>query len=290
MPPSSEEGYYFPYVRDGYCSGTYDATFSDGVVTLEEVDTFLTDVNSLPNANPNPIQVLFFVGIAVIFLGFILGAIFAKISYFMAMSITLGVLGGFTLIYFGCKRDQKYKAQRMKDVNVLIEKHKNSTFKGKNIEVRSSPLGAYLVIEFLWKEDEEDGQGPYLQGATPQPGFIHPPPLPPTQPMTMVPPSIPGYTYPASSQMPPYSLAPAANPHAQLPPGFAQAGAPFSIGAPGNITASMPPSLPPAANGPPSFAPMGQAPGFNPGYAQKSVPRQTIPLAKSPPVDKIDMK
>ena len=40
----------------------------------------------------------------------------------------------------------------------VFDKHQNSTFSGKNVLLRMSPLGSYIAIEFLFRMNNGQGQ------------------------------------------------------------------------------------------------------------------------------------
>ena len=46
MPPTSMFGYYFPCTTQGYDATSYDPQYSDGIVTKEDVNNMVGEVNS----------------------------------------------------------------------------------------------------------------------------------------------------------------------------------------------------------------------------------------------------
>mgnify|MGYP000128376291 CR=1 FL=1 len=44
-----------------------------------------------------------------------------------------------------------YSNKRVEVLNEIISRHLNTTFRGINVKITMSPLGAYLAIEFAWK-------------------------------------------------------------------------------------------------------------------------------------------
>ena len=45
MPPSSMYGYYFPIGSNGYDTTSYDASYSDNIVTQQDVDSLIQEIS-----------------------------------------------------------------------------------------------------------------------------------------------------------------------------------------------------------------------------------------------------
>ena len=49
MPPSSMYGYYFPIGLNGYDTTSYDASYSDNIVTQQDVDSLMQEISENPH-------------------------------------------------------------------------------------------------------------------------------------------------------------------------------------------------------------------------------------------------
>ena len=53
MPGSNKFGYSFPECSTGYDFSSYNPAFSDGVVTQQDIESFMFDLHQLPNIKPD---------------------------------------------------------------------------------------------------------------------------------------------------------------------------------------------------------------------------------------------
>ena len=173
-PPSDAHGYYFGWNGTSYTSEEYRPEFSDGRVSESDVHNLLQDLNSSRFNSPTfcPWELLFIP----IVLGCIGGSIAilasnmvqTKTSVIRGTSTTgtipetsaiagmvvMGVLGLATIISICCfatTRARKYIFARAYHNQKIMEKHKTEVFGPKECNVRMSPHGSYIAIEFSWK-------------------------------------------------------------------------------------------------------------------------------------------
>ena len=184
MPQSGLFGYYFPYNSSigGYDSSTFVPDYSDGIVTKQDVDTLLNDLNQQPDIAPVRCDPILFlipliaIGMFVGFFVFIFGSVANTSSrstncdsrgYCKSegpsvggiigtiMGINLG--GIFLIMVIACcaaKRARERLTRRNKAMTEIIAKHQQSTFANKNVIARVSNQGGYVAIEFKWRVNQ----------------------------------------------------------------------------------------------------------------------------------------
>ena len=175
MPASGQEGCYFPYNSDlnGYDSSSFHSSFFDDVVTHPDVALLVNEINAL---HDTPVPSTAWIAILIVPLVLLLpaGIVFMAlnlqtnryvctngrcgyetqgifpVAFFAPMIILLvfTVIGLiFSVVYCSNSRNQRNAARRQISINTVINKHLSTTFRGKNVLVRLSPMGSYLAIE-----------------------------------------------------------------------------------------------------------------------------------------------
>jgi len=196
MPQSSMMGYYFPWKNAlrTYDTSSYNPIFSDNVVSSQDIQVLLADLQTQPLYSPVYCDPWLY-GICVLLLVMIAGQVIFITSatrgigknFFVIPLIFFGFIIGMSVIMCKVKSNaQKRLAKRKAQLNVVLARHQQTTFGGKNVDLWMSVLGSYLGIEFAFRMNRagamQMGQAPGMpmnpfgQPAYPQPGFPQPGP------------------------------------------------------------------------------------------------------------------
>ena len=202
MPQSGLTGYYFPYVRamNGYSDSTYNPSYSDGVISPNDISRFVGDVNALPDTRiPNFCGLLvcicawpFTMVGTLLFVTlntqrqvytcptygpcyYVTKGIFNPNTIWLPIVLTILLHIGFfiTVLMILVKKANAWRLRRNTAINACINHHMNTTFSGKNVIVRLSNHGSYIAIEFKWRFNSAPGMpvqsaGGYNQPFAPQ--------------------------------------------------------------------------------------------------------------------------
>ena len=194
MPQSGLMGYYFPWnnALRTYDTSSYNPAFSDNVVSMQDIQVLLGDLQTQPLYSPvycDPWLYCICVLVLVLIAGQIIFITSATRSigsnFFVIPLIFFGFFGGIVAIM--CKvqsNARKRAAERKVQLDVVLARHQQTTFGGKNVILRMSMHGSYIAIEFAFRMNGagamQMGQAPGMpmnpfgQPAYPQPGFGQP--------------------------------------------------------------------------------------------------------------------
>ena len=150
-------GYCFPRSTIGYDAYSFNPAFSDGIVTQQDIDGLMQDLNSIPNIQQDSscdpicciIPVVFVVG------GIILVAVGVSGSTainFVGPIVGVLIFGSLiTVICILAKRQIEKLNAFYKAIHEVIKKHQEGVFSSKNCTIRLMPYHTYIAIDFAWR-------------------------------------------------------------------------------------------------------------------------------------------
>ena len=172
-PPSDAYGYYFGGNGVLYTGEEYRPEFSDGRVSESDVQNLLQEINSGGYVQALCAWEMLFVPII---LGCMGGSIAILASNMVQTETTLtrteittgtiprasaiagmvvmGVLGFASMVaicIFSFARQRKYELSKAYHKKKVLSKHQTEIFGPKDCNLRMSPYGGYIAIEFNWK-------------------------------------------------------------------------------------------------------------------------------------------
>ena len=174
-PPSDAYGYFLGWNGQAFSTEEFRAEYSDGRVSDSDVQGLIEELNNNKFVAPNlcPWELLF-VPIILGCMGGSIGIIASNMistdkDFFTGKITTTGtipqesaiagivvmaVLGVACIITICCSannRTMKHLLARAHKNLEIIEKHKTSVFGPKDCNLKMSPHGSYVIIEFNWK-------------------------------------------------------------------------------------------------------------------------------------------
>ena len=160
MPPSSQFGYNFPWNNNTntYDTSSYNPAFSDNRVSLQDVHTLMSDLQSQPLFPPSVCDPWCYGMIAVF-------AIFAVTMIFTSTgsAIRSGSFGSMMLVFLACMvsyvgilckvniNAEKRSVERKAQLESVLAKHQQTTFAGKEVFLQMSTLCSYISIMFSFR-------------------------------------------------------------------------------------------------------------------------------------------
>ena len=189
---TSNMGYVFPWntTSKTYDTSSFHPVYSDGRISIEEVNALIADLKTLPLYDPEYTDPLgtticyVLLGLLVSILILILGGLFLANWLFSLIPVVFVSFIIFSIcINFKIKKNENLRAaERKLQVDSVINRHQQSTFSEKGTNLRMTPHGAFVIIEFLFRMypgaggqmSQGMGMQSFAQGGFAQPTFQAP--------------------------------------------------------------------------------------------------------------------
>jgi len=181
MPPSSSLGYYIPLVGGKYDTSACSPSYSENRITPQMITAMTNEIETHPDftiSTCNWLCLIPLLGLVLIVIGQLL-MVYTSIgkisisstsnsstsstsqSSFPILTVILAIVGVIILIGGCCciNRQNSAKAQRRSMmISQTLAKHTSTTFAGIPVVIKESTHGAYISIEFTWRNNGIPGQ------------------------------------------------------------------------------------------------------------------------------------
>ena len=171
LKESGLTGYVFPYNNyiKSFDVTSYNPSFSEGVITMEDIDALMMDVNSIPEMRPvecGLLEWLFIIPVFVVVGGFLVSS--TEISHrnsnvlgfllYIYGSIVLCCLISFKICCMITKRQEERRFKIKQKLSAILIHHQETTFRGKNSVLTTNHSCSAIFITFKDKFTSSDSR------------------------------------------------------------------------------------------------------------------------------------